>query len=278
MSRIMQEQEAVPEPEDPPELRELRHEIGNALTAASAHLQLLVRRLPAWADARDQQALLGIQDALLRAGRLLKPPGAGLPQSVCDLGTLVTLALSQVPPERADDLVVRARTEPLTLGVGRPEQVVQVLANLLDNALKYSLPGTPVEVETSRYGDWAGDWALIVVRDQGIGIDGEATESVFTGYRTMAARRTAPGSGLGLQLSRRYVEAQGGELWVTGMPGSGSAFYVRLPLARREPATPPGADWRGDRVGAADNGTIVASPLLQIPHTADESKRVAGPV
>src|SRR4051794_37958015 len=120
MSRTIQEQEAVTEPEDPPELRELRHEIGNALTAASAHLQLLVRRAPAWADPRDQRALLGIQEALLRAGRLVKPPGAGLPQSVCDLQALVTLALSQVPPERTDDVVVYARTAPLTLGVGRP--------------------------------------------------------------------------------------------------------------------------------------------------------------
>ena len=94
-------------------------------------------------------------------------------------------------------------------------------------------------METSRYGDWAGDWALIVVRDQGIGIDGAATETVFTGYRTTAARRTAPGSGLGLQLSRRYVEAQGGELWVTGMPGSGCAFYIRLPLAHSMRSGPP---------------------------------------
>src|SRR5690348_13443776 len=117
MPRTIPEQEPVPEPEDPPELRELRHEIGNTLTAASAHLQLLLRRLPAWADTRDQRALRGIQDALLRANRLVKPPGAGLPQSVCDLQALVTLALSQVPPERADDLVACARTEPLTLGV-----------------------------------------------------------------------------------------------------------------------------------------------------------------
>jgi two-component system, OmpR family, sensor histidine kinase MprB len=276
MSGTMQEAET--EPEDPPELRELRHEIGNALTAASAHLQLLARRLPAWADPRDQQALLGIQDALLRAGRLAKPPGAGLPQSVCDLGTLVSLALSQVPPERADDVVVRARTEPLTLGVGRPEQVVQVLANLLDNALKYSLPGSPIEVETGRYGDWAGDWALIVVRDQGIGIDGEATKTVFAGYRTMAARRTAPGSGLGLQLSRRYVEAQGGELWATGMPGSGCAFYIRLPLARPDPERLPSTDWLRGRVGVNKGGALVESLLPQVAHTADELKQVAGPV
>jgi signal transduction histidine kinase len=271
-------QDSVSEPEDPPDLRELRHEIGNALTAASAHLQLILRRLPAWADTRDQKALLSIQEALLRAGRLVKPPGAGLPQSVCDLQALVTLALSQVPPERTEDVVVCARTEPLTLGVARPEQVVQVLANLLDNAVKYSQPGTAIEVETSRYCDWAGDWALIVVRDRGIGIDREATETVFAGYRTMAARRTAPGTGLGLQLSRRFIESQGGELWVTGLPGCGCAFYVRLPLARieRETSSPP--DWLGVAADVADGGAGVESPLPRSADTAEAVKQVAGPV
>jgi signal transduction histidine kinase len=69
-----------------------------------------------------------------------------------------------------------------------------VLANLLDNAVKCSLAGTTIDVETSRYCDFAGDWALTVVRDRDIGIDRGATESVFTGYRTMAARPT-PGRG-----------------------------------------------------------------------------------
>jgi hypothetical protein len=85
------------------ERRELRHELGNALTAVSAQAQFLWHRLPAWADARERQALVAIQDGLLRAGRLLKPAPADFPATGCDLQTLVALASSQVPPERAPE-------------------------------------------------------------------------------------------------------------------------------------------------------------------------------
>lgn len=219
------------------ELHELRHEVGNALAVVSAHAQLLLRRLPPGADTPERQALVAIQDGLLRAGRLLRPAPAEFPASRCDLQALVALAVSQVPPERAPDLVVIVRPGPPIIGRGHPERIVQVLANLLDNAVKYSRAGTPIEVETYWLCDAATDWALIVVRDEGIGIDSEAIEAIFAGYRTAAACRTALGSGLGLQLSRRLVEAEGGQLWATGLPRCGSAFYVKLPLASRE------ADW-----------------------------------
>jgi signal transduction histidine kinase len=213
------------------ELRELRHELGNTLATVSLNMQYLLRRLPSWADRRERRALVAIRDGLLRAGRLLRPAPGGVPPSRCDLQTVVALALSQVPPERAPDLLVRARTETPMIGCGHPERIVQVLANLLDNAVKYSLPGTPIEVELSRMCDWAGDSALIIVRDLGIGIDAEVIDTVFAGTRTAAARRTAPGSGLGLEVSRQLIEAEGGRFWVTGMPGCGSTFYAQLPIA-----------------------------------------------
>jgi two-component system, OmpR family, sensor histidine kinase MprB len=152
------------------------------------------------------------------------------------------------------------------IGCGHPEQIVQVLANLLDNAIKYSLPGTPIEVETCRIRDGARDWALITVRDHGIGIDREATEVVFSGYRTAAACRTAPGSGLGLELSRRLVEAEGGQLWVTGMPGCGSTFYARLPLARPEAQQPADSGLLGRPATFASDGATA----INIPNTADQ--------
>jgi hypothetical protein len=61
------------------DLRELRREVGNALTAVSAQAQFFLRRLPAWADTREQPALVAIQDRLLRAGRLLRPGPASFP-------------------------------------------------------------------------------------------------------------------------------------------------------------------------------------------------------
>jgi signal transduction histidine kinase len=264
-----------PSSQDGTELTELRHEVGNALTAASAYTQFLLRRLPAWADTRDQQALRAIQDGLLRADRLLRPAPLGFPPTRCDLQTLVALAASQVPPERAPDLVVNVRAEIPMIVSGHPERIVQVLANLLDNAVKYSQLGTPIEVETYWIRDATGDWALIVVRDEGIGIDTPATESIFAGYRTEAARQTAPGSGVGLQLGRRLIEAEGGQLWAMGAPGGGSSFYTKLPLAPLDTAEPAREDLLGDLVSALEDEAGVTSATTGIQETVDD-RLVAG--
>ena len=264
-----------PSPGESTELTELRHEIGNALTAASAHTQFLLRRLPAWADTRDEEALQAIQDGLLRAHRLLRPAPLGFPATRCDLQTLVALATSQVPPERAPDLVTTVRAEIPMIVCGHPERIVQVLANLLDNAVKYSQPGTPIEVETYWIRDAIGDWALTVVRDEGIGIDAPATETIFAGYRTEAARRTAPGSGVGLQLGRRLIEAEGGQLWATGTPGSGSSFYTKLPLAPLDAAEPAREDLLGSLVSAPEDGAGLTITTTGTQDTAD-NRFVAG--
>jgi signal transduction histidine kinase len=222
-------------PCEPSELHELRHELGNAIAAVSAHAQILARRLPAGAETPERRALKAIQDGLLRASQLLRPPTATeFPPSRCDIQALVALAVSQVPPARTPDLVVTVRPGPPVIARGHPERIVQVLANLLDNAAKYSQPGTPIAVESYWLCDAATDWALIIVRDEGIGIDGDAIEAIFAGYRTAAACRTALGSGLGLQLSRRLIEAEGGQFWATDRPGAGSAFYLKLPLTSRQ--------------------------------------------
>ena len=243
------------------ELRELRHELGNALTAASAHVYALLRRLPAWAEPRDRQALEAIRDSHLRARDLLHPAPVAFPPTRCDLQALIALAVSQVPPERAADLLVNVRTETPLIGCGHPERIVQVLANLLDNAVKYSPPGTPIEVESYWVSEAARDWALISVSDQGIGISAEAMQAVFSGYRTAAACQTAPGSGLGLQLSRRLIEAEGGQLWAMGRPGPGSSFCMKLPLAIVTAEAPaPGDRW--------ESPEAVARSSAGVPHAA----------
>lgn len=214
--------------------RELRHEVGNALTAALAYAQFLARRLPVWADEPDRRALRAIVEGITRAAHLLAypPPGAPVRLALCDLVALVGAATHQVPPERWADVSVRRLTDGPLLGPWEEEQVTQVLTNLLANAAKYSPAGTPVEVEVGRLG--TSGWARVVVRDRGIGINEAVLEDIFFGYRTPLARGTAAGSGLGLRLSRRLAEAQGGLLWAMNRPEGGSAFYLELPLAEPE--------------------------------------------
>lgn len=234
------------------ELRELRHEVANALTSASGYAQFLLRKLPSWADERDRRALQGIADSVARACDVLERGRSGRTAAcLCDLADLLEAAAQEVPSERWPDVRVRVCGKPL-IGRWDAGRLAQVLANLLLNAAKYSPAGTPIEVEATRLG--THNWARVIVRDHGIGIEDDALETIFDGRRTPRAERTAPGSGVGLRLSRKLVEAEGGLLWAMNVPEGGSAFYLELPLVEiplsdTGPASDPRDELRQHRRG-----------------------------
>ena len=108
-----------------------------------------------------------------------------------------------------------------------PTQVVSALANLLDNAIKYSDDGQPVEV-TARSD---GEHSVIEVRDHGIGIPATDLERIFERfYRVDRARsRTTGGTGLGLSIVRHVVQGHDGDVTVDSIEGEGSTFRLVFP-------------------------------------------------
>jgi two-component system, OmpR family, sensor kinase len=105
----------------------------------------------------------------------------------------------------------------------------QLLDNLLDNAFKYSAPGSPVTVRLE--GDEKA--ATLTVEDHGCGIAAEELPRVFEAfYRGKTGRPRRPGVGLGLAVARRLARLFGGELEARSEPGQGSRFDVRLPRRR----------------------------------------------
>lgn len=116
---------------------------------------------------------------------------------------------------------------PSHLAVGDPDRFEQVLWALLDNAVKYSPPGSPIEVAVEQ----GGGQVAVTVRDEGTGMDDETRERAFDQfYRSPRARRMAPdGSGVGLYAARGLVEAMGGTISAEGRLGGGTAITVRLP-------------------------------------------------
>lgn len=105
-------------------------------------------------------------------------------------------------------------------------QIERVIVNLLVNALKFSSHNTPITVQIYQQ----ATNALIVIKDQGIGITPEDLRHVFEKhYRAQTAGLIA-GNGLGLYSSRLIIEAYGGRLWGESMIGVGSSFTVALPL------------------------------------------------
>ena len=121
-------------------------------------------------------------------------------------------------------------------GRRRPLRLVQVLANLISNAHKYS--PTDQEVRLRVWRD--NGWAMAAVADRGRGIPREELDRVFEKFHRVEdpMTMTTGGTGLGLYIARELTRAMGGEIEATSAPRRGSTFTVRLPMARR----PEGAE------------------------------------
>jgi signal transduction histidine kinase len=128
-------------------------------------------------------------------------------------------------------VVARFSMDSLIAAIDRT-RVEQVLANLLDNAIRYSPESTTVEVILQ-----AGDDELVVaVVDQGPGIAEDAQQRMFERYfrGTSSSRAASDGLGLGLYVAHGIVAAHGGRMWVDSKPGEGTTFSFSLPLAPQD--------------------------------------------
>ena len=109
-----------------------------------------------------------------------------------------------------------------------PDRILQVLSNLISNAIKFSPAGTEIHMRAHR-----GDIheAEIQVRDQGRGIPEDKLDSIFERFLQVDASdsRTMGGTGLGLSICRAIVTQHRGRIWATSTPGKGSTFHFTLP-------------------------------------------------
>ena len=126
-------------------------------------------------------------------------------------------------------LVLERPAHPIMLSVlADAKRLRQVLSNLLSNAIKYNRPGG--RVHFSAHG--SGDEVVFEVADSGAGIAAEYLPRVFQPFERLGAQHgEVPGTGLGLALCKQLVEAMGGTIAVSSLPGQGSCFSVRLRAA-----------------------------------------------
>jgi signal transduction histidine kinase len=143
-------------------------------------------------------------------------------------------------------LAYRGAGEPLPPVALDPRAVGQAVANLLDNAVKYSGAARDVEVRVRR----EAGWAVIEVEDHGVGIPRAEQEKVFDRFHRVSTGlvHDVKGSGLGLAIVRHVAEAHRGRIEVASRSGAGSTFSLWLPLAAGGAAAAPE---RGERVSEA---------------------------
>jgi len=101
----------------------------------------------------------------------------------------------------------------------------QILLNLLSNAVKFTPEGGTIVVTAAP----TQDGIEVSVRDTGIGIAPEDQEAIFEEFRQVGASRKREGTGLGLSLAKKFVEMQGGRIWVQSELTKGSTFTFMLP-------------------------------------------------
>lgn len=115
--------------------------------------------------------------------------------------------------------------DPLPSLRGDQSQIMLLLQNLLGNAIKFTVEAPRVHVSAVR----KGSECVFSVRDNGIGIDPEQKDRIFTLFQRLHTAEEYPGTGLGLAVCKKIVERHGGEIWVESEPGKGSTFYFSLP-------------------------------------------------
>jgi two-component system sensor histidine kinase/response regulator len=211
------------------------HELRTPLTMIQGFSELLLMR--DLAEERSREALNQINASAERLTRLIEDL---LSVSRIESGRLVV----RTEPERLDEVVedvvasfdereerpLLTEVEPdLPDVMADRDKLVQVLTNLVSNALKYSPPDTEVKVRAAG----TGASVQVDVIDHGIGLSAEEQSQLFSKF-FRADRdevRDAGGTGLGLYIAKSLVEMQGGALWVESEPGRGSTFSFSLPVA-----------------------------------------------
>lgn len=167
--------------------------------------------------------------ASIEAGALMVTPQLGDPRQI------VTEAVETFQAQAAASgvsLVAESTTAPAAIAELDHARILQVVANLVGNAIKFTPSGGTVVVHLER----TEQELCFAVRDTGRGISPDQLESIFERFHQVG-KRDGRGVGLGLYISKCIVQGHGGRIWAESRPGEGSSFWFTLPIHRHDSAS-----------------------------------------
>jgi signal transduction histidine kinase len=217
------------------------HELRSPLTAIRAAVGLVASGQVGQLEEPGRRMM---HIAQANADRLLRLINELLDLQRLNSGTTPLTAVEcdayELMQQAADGLRLIAEQAKVTINVGPrkarlcgdSDRLVQVLTNLVANAIKFSPPGSTVWLQVEPL---AGE-AVFRVRDEGRGIPSSKLETIFEPFAQLeeSDSRRKGGTGLGLAISRSIVAQHGGHIWAESSPGLGTTIFVALPLAEHE--------------------------------------------
>ena len=219
-------------------LDDVGHELRTPITVVRGHLELIDHDDPADVIQTRELAI----DELDRMGALVNDLLTLAKASQSDFVTPVTCDVAELTDQVLEKSKALGNRDwqlehvAMVQAVLDPRRITQAWLQLAANAVKYSDEGTRIDIG-SRVEDTS---VLLWVRDQGIGMTPEETETVRQRFaRTAAAAQRASGSGLGLNIVDSIVEAHGGHLDIESVPKGGSVFILRIPMNPASPHASP---------------------------------------
>jgi PAS domain S-box-containing protein len=208
------------------------HDLREPLRMVASFTQVLEKRYKGALDATADEYIAFIVDGVARMQSLIDDILAysrvgtrGVPFEAVPMDDVLRNVLVNLKPS-IEETGATVTHDPLPVIQADPVQMMQVLQNLIGNAIKFHREGVPPVVHVAA-GPAAGELEFSV-RDNGIGIAPELFGRLFTLFQRLNPRDKYPGSGLGLAITKKIVGRHGGRIWVESQPGEGATFHFSV--------------------------------------------------
>lgn len=215
-------------------LATVSHELRTPLVSIKGFAETLLSDDVVWDRADEQDFLQTIVDETDRMRDLvnqlldmarLESGTLRLHRRPASVANIIKLTVEQLRPLTVDHPIVTNFSADEPLIFADPERMVNVFRNLLENAIKYTPPQTPIHITVQVQ----ADTVQVSIADTGLGIPPDELPHLFERFRR-GTHPDIPGTGLGLAICKGLVEAHEGKIWVESQLGQGATFHILLPL------------------------------------------------
>ncbi len=215
------------------------HDLQEPLRAVNSYAQLIARKYQGNFDAKADKYFGYITEGATRMQQLIndllefsRVGTRGRALEPTDSEAVVSQALDNLKVAIAESNAAVTH-DPLPTVLGDESQLVQLFQNLISNAIKFRREEPPrVHISAALQ---TNEWVFAVC-DNGIGMEAEYFERIFTIFQRLHSRAEYPGTGIGLAVCKKIVERHGGRIWVESTPAVGTTFHFTIPQTKQQPS------------------------------------------